>query len=197
VFDVHAGLRRVPHSSRASLLLALGLALLAAGCAAVQARQARTEALTRALDRSSCGVSLDEAWNEALRLLDERGYQLAGKDAEVVGKHTLGYLGFLSKARETRPDGHGGQVADTGFLNGQRYELLGNAGAPGCHVTLLAVKEDTSQRGRDSGDAPQRDPEAELALLRRLAPDEAARVEAQSAPAPLDTDGKAKVEAQP
>jgi hypothetical protein len=184
-------------SSRAPrlALLALGLLLLAGagGCAGARASKAAEAQLQQALAGARCEKTLDEAWDEARRLLAERGYPLAGPDARLVGQETGilekagdkgGALGLmLTRARQTRDEG-GERVLETAWFQHRRYKLVGAAGAPGCHVTFLAIREDPYEPNRDLWEAPRRDLQAELELLRRLAPDEAARVAPSSGGTP-------------
>jgi len=161
--------------------------LVVGGCAGLGGDRARVQRLEHELSAATCGRTLDEAWDEARRLLDERGYELAGADARAVGKtpglaSSIGPFGsLLSAARETREEG-AGRVLETGWRSGWRYRLEGSLAAPGCHVAFLAVAEDPSQRGRDAWQAPRRDSALEFELLRRLAPQEATRFEASVQP---------------
>jgi len=169
-------------------LAALGLMALAGatGCAGLKAAKAAEARLQGQLAGARCEKTLDEAWDEARRLLAERGYPLAGPDAKLVGQETGilekagdkgGVLGLmLTKARQTRDEG-GERVLETAWYRHRRYKLVGSAGAPGCHVTFLAIREDQYEPNRDTWEAPQRDLLLELELLRRLAPDEAARID--------------------
>jgi len=154
-----------------------------AGCAGLAAARAAEARLASALDSARCERTLDEAWAEARRLLAERGYPLSGADAQATGR-APGFLGqpgilgrLLSPARETHDEG-ARRVLETGWLQGRRYRLTGAEDAPGCHLTFLAIREDAGQHARDVWETPRRDLQLELELLRRLAPDEAARVEA-------------------
>lgn len=175
-------------SSRPAAPLPVALALLAlaaAGCAGVRAQAAAEARLEAALDGAACGATLDQAWDEARRLLGERGYPMAGPDAKAAGFETGileragdkgGALGkMLTKARETHQEG-GDRVLETAWFQHRRYRLVGAAAAPACHVTFLAIREDPHELNRDAWEAPRRDPGLELELLRRLAPEEAARI---------------------
>jgi len=179
-------------------LAALGLLLLAAvtatsGCAGARAAKAAEARLQGQLAGARCDKTLDEAWDEARRLLAERGYPLAGPDAKLAGQEAGileragdagGVLGkMLTRARQTREEG-GERVLETAWYRHRRYKLVGSAGAPGCHVTFLAIREDQYEPNRDTWEAPLRDLQAELELLRRLAPDEAARIESASGGTP-------------
>jgi hypothetical protein len=140
--------------------------------------RARAGYLGRELGHLNCGRSLDEAWNEARRLLADRGYPLAGADAKAVGKPRNPLVAIFTPARSTRAGERGSWTLETGWLRSRRYRLSGSPEAPGCHVTFTAIAEDLTEHGRDSSQEPHRDLELELELVRRLAPEEAARIEA-------------------
>lgn len=171
-----AGQRNAPALSGLMALLVVG------GCAGLAGDRALVQRLEHELAAAGCDRTLDEAWDEARRVLDEHGYELAGADARAVGKAPgvdsyVGPLGSLfTPARETRVEGTG-RVLETGWRNGLRYRLEGSAEAPGCHVAFLTVAEDPGQRGRDAWRAPRNDPSLGLELLHRLAPQEATRIE--------------------
>jgi hypothetical protein len=165
----------------------------APGCAGLEAKRAAEARLQGELAGARCERTLDEAWDEARRLLAERGYPLAGSDAKAAGQQAGlleragekgGFLGkLLTRARETHDEG-GERVLETAWLRDKRYRLVGSAAAPGCHVTFLAIREDPHEPNRDTWEAPTRDLRLELELLRRLAPDEAARIEPSPGGAP-------------
>jgi len=123
-------------------------------------------------------------------VLADQGYPLAAADARAAGREPglleqAGSLGkLLSPARETHQEA-GERLLETGWLDRLRYRLVGAPEAPGCHVAFLAIRQDPHERQRDAWEAPRRDPQLELELLRRLAPDEAARVEAAARAPPV------------
>lgn len=165
----------------------------ASGCAGARAAKAAEARLQGELAGAHCERTLDEAWDEARRLLAERGYPLAGPDAALVGQETGilekagdkgGVLGkMLTRARQTHDEG-GERVLETAWYRHRRYKLVGSTATPGCHVTFLAIREDPYEPNRDVWEAPPRDLQAELELLRRLAPDEAARIDSASGGTP-------------
>lgn len=174
-------------SSRLGWAVSVLSLVVSGGCATVGADRPVVAQLERGLSEATCGRSLDDAWDEARRLLDEQGYELAGADARAVGKTPgpgsfIGPFGvLLTPARETRVEGTA-RVLETGWRGGQRYRVEGSTEAPGCHVVFLALAEDPGQRGRDVWQAPRPDRALEFELLRRLAPGEATRIEGSARP---------------
>jgi hypothetical protein len=160
----------------------LGMALVAAvaGCASVQAKRARSEQLTRALDELRYARPLDEVWSQARRLLSDKGYPLVGEDAAAVGR-SGGFLARLfSPAKETFRDEGGALVLQTGWSRGRdRYRLEAREDERGTRVVMTRVVEDLP----DHRDKASRGLEMELELVRRVDPEAAARIEA-SLPGP-------------
>jgi hypothetical protein len=173
-------------------LLAVGGAFVGASSGCATAGKVRKERLQRDLDAFSFSRPLDEAWQEARRLLAERGYQLADKDAEAVGQRKMTFADrFLSPARETGPATEGGllqrlgvmkgkpvssaaQALDTGWDRyGERYHLEGWSQAGGSRVVFTRLKQDRTDRHSEE----VRDLELELALVHRLDPTAASRIE--------------------
>lgn len=166
--------RRAAARTALLLLLALG-----AACAAARAEQVRRDALQAALDGQPLPVALDPAWQEVRLLLAGRGYPLAGKDAEAIGRKegvVSGLAGIFSRARETSVDPRDGRrTLETGWKDGVRYRAEGWDGGETCRVVLTAIREDTTEHGKDRDAA--RDVELELELVRRIAPARAAAIE--------------------
>ncbi len=167
----------------ATLGLAAAATLLSA-CASVEAERARREALAPRLDALRYSNPLDEVWGEGRRLLAEKGYPLAGADAEAVGKKPNPLEIVLSRAKDTRPDPDGGQFLETGWGPGSlRYRLRGWTEGSSTRVVFWAIPEDQVERGRD-GYPPSRGVDMELELARRLDPAAAAAIEPAVAPHP-------------
>jgi hypothetical protein len=160
------------------------------GCAGMAAAKAERARLERELDTARCPRTLDESWDEARRMLAERGYPLGEADSKAVGKvagffergGTLGSL--LTRVRDTHDEGSY-RVLETSWVGPRRYRLVGSPGAPGCHVTFLAIQEDEHEPLRDAWEAPRRDLELEQELLGRLTPAPAPPV---AAPAPAGSE---------
>ena len=167
-----------------ALRLAVAATLLACSCASVEAERAQREALIPRLDALRYSKPLDEVWAEGRRLLADKGYPLAGKDAEAVGKKANPLEFVLSRAKDTRPDSDGGQFLETGWGPGTlRYRFRAWTEGSSTRVAFWAIPEDQVDRGRD-GYPPSRGVDMELELARRLDPDAAAAIDAAVAPQP-------------
>jgi hypothetical protein len=151
------------------------------GCASYAAQRARQRALEAQLAGWQGARPLDEVWQEARLLLAERGYPLAGKDAEAVGQRTGSWVErLLSKARETVVRGPAERSMETGWGRSRnRYKLESRARTDGFQVFFWRIDETVQDRPGQ----PKRDLELELALVRRVDPEAAARIDtALSAP---------------
>jgi hypothetical protein len=184
--------------TRPAAWIAAGI-VAAAGCASVQTGRARAEYLTRELDAVRYAQPLDEVWDEARRLLADRGYPLVGADAKAVGQSDVWLTNVFSPGTETRStsagatgllpnllsrpsggtadDDRGARFLETGWSrNRDRYRVDGWRDGPDCRVTFTAILEDRTEHQREAG--RHRDLEMELDLARRLDPEAAARIEA-------------------
>ncbi len=171
--------------SRALVLMTATLAVAAGGCAAQRAAAARTRLLQEKLDELRYSRPLEEVWGEARRLLAEKGYPLAGRDAEAVGQKPAFLSSIFSPAKETQPDPAGGQFLETGWGPGPlRYRLQGSTEGSSTRVAFWAIAEDPTEHGRDALARPSRDVDMELELARRLDPEAVARIEAALGTAP-------------
>ena len=175
------------------VLLAAGTALATAipGCATSGAARIRKERLQHELDGFAYQKPLDDVWQEARRLLAERSFQLADKDAEAVGQRPMSWTeAVLSPARETGPAQEAGllqrmgvvkgsnpgpgQALDTGWNQyGERYHLVGWSEKGGCRVIFTYIRQDRTDRHTEE----TRDLETELDLMRRVDPAAAERIE--------------------
>ena len=155
-------------------LCAAQLLLASAGCSAFRA-SARADRLQAALDGVILELPLEELWPRARHLLAERGCALAGEDAEAEGQTNVDLLGFLSRARETAHTPAGGRRLETGWDRRRvRYAAEAIPDGSGWRVHFVAIHEDPTEHGHDG--ARRRDPELELELLRRVAPEQAMAV---------------------
>jgi hypothetical protein len=145
------------------------------GCAGVSS-EARQRPLVAALDAMPIERPLEEVWPAVQLLLAERGFPLAGKDAEAAGQGSVGFWGIFSRAKETAATGTGGRRLETGWGPRQtRYvaEAVGGDGA--WRVRLTLVSENATEHGHDG--AQRRDAAAELELVRRLDPARAVAIQ--------------------
>jgi hypothetical protein len=174
--------------SRLTVLLASS-ALVLASCAT--AASIRKDRLQHELDGFVYAKPLGDVWQEARRLLAERGFPLADKDAEAVGQKPMNWTEkLLSPARETGPATEGGllqrmgvlkgktvsgaaQALDTGWSQyGERYHLEGWTDGSGCRVLFTFIKQNS-----DRQETKSRDLDMELDLLRRIDPATADRID--------------------
>jgi hypothetical protein len=135
----------------------------------------RDARLREALDAHAFARPLDEVWPEALRLLNERQYELVGKDREVVGAREQSYLGrMFAKGFETRDLGGGKRELETnpdGKM--RRYRVLGtDAGNGTSHVLFYLLQGSTDS----PSETDSRDLAMELALVQRLEPEAAQHI---------------------
>lgn len=160
--------------------LPLLLLLASASCTAAALREAK---LKRGLDGYTYPRTVAEVWPEVQRLADERGYPLVGSDRTALGLSPRSrLLEAFSPGFDTRTRATGGRILETGAGDGG-YRLRAEAwpaGSGGCRVIFTRLKRD------DTNPALQletRDLELELALLQRLDPVAAAKVEGVAPPA--------------
>jgi hypothetical protein len=154
----------------------VAVALAASGCASYAAQRARQRALEAQLSGWQGAQPLDEVWQEARRLLSERGYPLAAKDAEAVGQKSGSWVErLLSKAHETVVRGPAERSLETGWGRSRnRYKLESHPRDEGFQVFFWRIDEAMQDRPGHS----TRDLELELALVRRVDPEAAARIDA-------------------
>ena len=166
------GLHGVHDHRRLRLSLSLAcVAIWVLACAGVQ-REAR---LRRELDGYRMAQPLAEVWPAALRLLDERGFDLASEDRVTIGKAPLNVAArFLSQARDTRSTRDGRWVAETDLdASDVRYRIEGtDTGGGTCRVTFFRVAGSLDAQD----ERVNRDVDLELELVRRIDPAGAVRV---------------------
>lgn len=184
-------------------LVAVGsaIALLAgaAGCASFQAGRRRTQRLQHELDALRYTKPLDEVWQEARRLLSERGFPLAGEDAQAIGASEMSLaerifsperatyrvdedIALLQRAGGSSRSDVTRLGLDTGWGKGsprERRHLEALAEGEQVRVVIMRVVEDVTEHR----EASARDLELELDLARRLDPAAAERVAAAAATA--------------
>lgn len=182
---------------RFPLFLAGALLVAASGCASMRAARERTQYLTTELDGLRYSKPMPEVWLQVRRLLADRGYPLAGADAELVNQD-VGFLqSIFSPSKETRigplggrsamfpdltaskttpADGPGKWYLETGWNDrATRYRADGSTDGKTCRVTFTAIAADTTEKGHDG--ERHRDLDMELDLALRLDPEAAARIE--------------------
>ena len=158
-------------------LAAVAAALLAGGCAHLRAKEAER----KALDAYEFQQPLSDVWPEALRVVAQADYPLNGRDRQVVGSEEQGALSkFFAKGHETQLQ-DGKWVAESGYGHDRRrYRIVGTqTGERSCQVRYVALKSRDDLVTEDEA----RDVELQLALVRRLDPEAAERIEAAGAAA--------------
>lgn len=179
-----------------AVLSALALLAGAVGCASFQAGKKRTQRLQHELDALRYSRPLDEVWQEARRLLSERGFPLASEDAAAIGASEMSLAErIFSPARKTyrvdedvgllqrmgvagsKTSGVTGLGLETGWGKGsprERRHMEALAEGEQVRVVIMRVVEDVT----DHRESSARDLELELDLARRLDLAAAERVEA-------------------
>ena len=162
-----------PAARRGALAIAgLLSALLSGGCSHFRAKDAERTAL----DAYEFQKPLSEVWPDALRLVAEADYPLNGKDRQVVGLDEQGAITkFFAKGHETQLR-DGNWVAESGYgRDRRRYRVIGTETGPKTSkVSYVSLKA----RDDIATEEEARDVEMQLALVRRLDPAAADRIEA-------------------
>ncbi len=137
------------------------------------AAASRESRLRRELDAYAFQMPLSEVWPAALHLLADQDYGLVGKDRAVVGQ--AGDADFLRRGFETREYSGQRRAMETMQNSaGVRYRMEGEQTKGGCRVFFFAFT-----RGDPEYDKWKfRDVHMELALVQRIEPDAAERIEA-------------------
>jgi hypothetical protein len=164
-------------SSKVAVLLLASLASLT-GCASMRAAEARDAYLKESMGaytyRQSCGA----LWPDVLKLLASQGYSLVGADRAVGGEPRQSAAGnFFSEGFATRETYAGGLVVATDWnRDWVRYRAEGVVVGGGCRV--LFTREAQPDTDDPSTTTSSTDWDMALALLRRVDPAEAKRIEA-------------------
>jgi hypothetical protein len=162
----------------ASTALGAFLALALGGCASSRLAAARDGYLRAELEPWVYPKSCSNLWQEVLRQLAIEGYSLVGEDRVAAGERPQGSAAsFFSEGYATRTTSDGGlQAASDWNRNWVRYVANGTPSGGGCTVRYTRVTQpDTDDPGKVFS-APDWD--MALALLQRLDPPAAARIEA-------------------
>ena len=143
---------------------------LAGACATTR----RDQRLRDQLDAHQFPKPLSEVWPEALRLLADRDYQLVDKDREIAGQRTEDGTP-LNRGFETRQYSDGRRAAETRPNSAEvRYRVEGvSVGGDACRIYYFALHRSLPEYDRWS----HRDPVMELALVQRIEPEVADRIE--------------------
>ncbi len=166
---------------RSLRLATAGLAVLAlalTGCASARLSAARDEFLRSELEAWVYPQPCGTLWPEVLRQVASEGYSLVGADRAAAGERPQsGTANFFSEGYETRATSVGGlQAASDWNRSWIRYVATGTPASTGCTVRYTRVSQpDTDDPGKVFSTP---DWEMALALLRRVDPPAAARVEA-------------------
>ena len=155
----------------------LAVVALCSGCATELGGVGRTR---EQLDEYILARPLAEAWPEALRFLNERGYPPVGADRALVGLSPMGsWSAAVSKGQETQVSAQRRTAETAEDSTGKRYRIIGvDLGPPGCRIGFFAIRdarfvEPIEERARES---MTRDTNMELAFLERVAPADAAKM---------------------
>jgi hypothetical protein len=154
-------------SSRGAAACALLLALTS--CATMR----RDSRLRGELDRHEFQKPLSEVWPAAIRLLAEQQFDLVGNDRAVAGQRPDS--SFLRRGFETREYSDRRRALETmQNSEGLRYRLEGtDIEGRACRINFFALR-----RGDPDYDKwKHRDVDMELALVREVEPETAARME--------------------
>ena len=162
--------------NRTRRFLLSAAALAVAGCAGMRAQQARASYVRDAMQSTTFPGACLDIWPQVLRTLAAQGLELVGQDRAVAGQPEQGAVGrFFSRGFQTT-QGEGG-VLETGTDSNRdllRMVVRGTpAGANGCRIMATAFQGDPSQ----NPEREWRDYDVELAVLERVAPDQADRIE--------------------
>lgn len=161
---------------RTRFLLLCAAAAAATGCAGMRAQQARASHVREAMESTTFPGACLDIWPEVLRTLAAQGLDLVGRDREIAGQPEQGAVArFFSRGFQTT-QGEGG-VLETGTDANRellRMVVRGEpAGEGGCRIKATAYQGDPSQ----NPEREWRDYDVELAVLARVAPEQAERIE--------------------
>jgi hypothetical protein len=151
-------------------IAAIACCAVLAACATPQ----RHVRLRELLDAHAIALPIEDVWPKALRLVGDRGFPLVGQDRERVGLPPQSALAaFVSRGHDTRV-AEDRWVSETSTDSAQlRYRIEGTRLGPrSCRVVFTAVQGQKTELSEEQ----YRDVELELALVRELEPERAARM---------------------
>lgn len=152
------------------------VALSASGCAAISAQRAHDRIIETEVGGYRYAQPVEVVWPQVQRLLADHQLKLAGKDAVATGQSISTLEQLISAAKETDELPRGGLMLETAWTNGGwRWRAEARPDAGGCRVVLTKIAVSTADHGRDGWAV--RDLELELALMRRIDPETAARID--------------------
>jgi hypothetical protein len=162
--------------NRTRLFLLSAAAAAAAGCAGMRAQQARASYLRDAMGSTTFPGACLDIWPQVLRTLAAQGLELVGRDREIAGQPEQGAVArFFSRGFQTT-QAEGG-VLETGTDANRDLLRMVVRGAPagenGCRIQVTAYQGDLAQ----NPEREWRDYDVELAVLARVAPEQADRIE--------------------
>jgi hypothetical protein len=123
---------------------------------------------------------LAQAWPDALRFLNARGFPPVGSDRKLIGLPEMGsWSTAASKGAETQRSGERWQADTAEDSRGKRYRVVGlELGPDSCRIGFFAVSQGgvvapSEDRGREN---VTRDASTELAFIETFDPAAAAKM---------------------
>jgi len=157
--------------------LVAAVTLAASGCASLSAYRAGAKVLRTEMAAYRYTQSKEVVWPEVRRLLAERGLALAGKDAKEAGQKSGSVAQFSLAAKQTSSTETDGLLMETGWNEyGFRWRAEAEPVEGGLQVVFTRIQ---ANQGEDVGwdGVALRDYDMELALLRRVDPEAAQRID--------------------
>ncbi len=184
-------------SRSAARWLACLVVLASAGCASIQKGKARSDRLETELNGYRYKQPREQVWHEVKQLLSDRDYPLGEADARAVGqrqgglgaalgvgpeKSTYRYgerTGLAAKLFGTSSAGaeDGSVSLDTGWKKKERYHVDGLVVEDGFRVVFARIQVSFGADFSGYEETTTRDIELELALVQRVDPEAADRIE--------------------
>ncbi len=129
------------------------------------------------LDEYTIARPLAQAWPDALRFLNERGFPPAGADRKVVGLPPLSSWAG-GKGQETQVSGSRWTAETYADATGKRYRIIGvELGPDTCRIGFFALREQTGASPEEHrGEVMMRDPVMETAFIETFDPAGAAKI---------------------
>ena len=161
---------------KARPLLAVTVLACIAGCTSSK----QYAMLLEQVDGYTIARPIKEAWPDAIRFVNQRGFTPVGGDRKLADlPETSPWGTIFSKGHETYVSGKTWKSETAMNQRYQRYRILGKeTGAATCRIEFYSIFSDDPTRpgGLDENDAVSRDAELELAFIATFDPDGAARI---------------------